>query len=283
MPPGMLTLLEVLERTADYFAQRSVPQPRLQAELLMAHALGCKRLGLFLQFDRPLPEELLAALRPLVRRRAAREPLQYILGPTPFHELTLRTDRRALIPRPETEELVEHVIARRPPNCTRILDLGTGTGAIALSLARALPEARVVAVDASPDALSLARENATACGLDGRVEFVQGDWFAGIDGSFDIIVSNPPYLTEEEWATAEPEVREHEPRGALVAADAGLADLARIVHDAHPRLNPAGLLALETGIAHHAPLARLAASRGYAGSQGLRALSGRDRFFLATA
>lgn len=276
----MLSLLQVLDRTTDYFGQRGVPSPRLQAELLIAHALGCRRLDLFLRFDQPMTEDLLERLRPFVRRRAAREPLQFILGTTPFHELKLKTDRRALIPRPETEELVEHVL-KRAPAATRVLDLGTGTGALALALAKALPGAAVTAVDQSPEALALARENAVANALAERVRFVQSDWFSHVEGLFDLIVSNPPYLTREEWESAEPEVREHEPYAALVADNGGLADLEHIVRAARAHLSPGGMLALETGIAHRATLAQLADTCGYARSEGLPDLSGRDRFFMA--
>ena len=277
----MLPLLEVLDKTTQFFAQRGVPQPRLQAELLIAHALGCKRLDLYLRFDSPLQDAALERLRLMVRRRAAREPLQYIVGSTPFHELNLRTDRRALIPRPETEELVEHILKRLPDAPRRVLDLGTGTGAIALALSRAVPGAAVLAVDASPDALALARENAALNGLEDRVEFSLGNWFDSVAGTFDVIVSNPPYLSDTELDAAEDEVREHEPRAALVAAEDGLADLAHIVRHALPYLADRGLLALETGVAHHAALSQLATECGYTRSEGLRDLSGRDRFFFA--
>ena len=278
----MLTLLEVLDRTTNYFAAKGVPNARPQAEWILAHALDCKRLDLFLRFDMPLQEPVLEKLRPLVKRRALREPLQYILGTAPFHNLTLRCDARALIPRPETEELVEQIISRHKEAPARVLDLGTGTGAIALALAKAWPGVDVTAVDASADALALAAENATANGLEGRVKFVLSDWFNNVEGRFDLIASNPPYLTRGEWESAEPEVRACEPYAALVADNEGLADLERILRAAPQRLNAGGCVALETGIAHHASLAKIAAELGYASHEGLPDMSGRPRFFFAS-
>ncbi len=277
----MQTLLQVLEKTSDFFARKGLEQPRLQAELLFAHALGCKRLELFLKFDQPLTEAKLNELRLMVRRRANREPLQYIIGYTPFHDLKLKTDRRALIPRPETEQLVEIVqdrLREKPP--TRILDLGTGSGAIALALAAAFPDASVTATDISEDALSLARENALANELQHRVQFIESNWFSNVKGSFDCIVSNPPYLSTEEVNVAEPEVRDFEPRNALVAADEGMADLKSIIDGAYRRLQSDGLLALETGIKQHDALTAFARSTGFAKSESLKDLHNRHRFFL---
>ncbi|HNX05484.1 MAG TPA: peptide chain release factor N(5)-glutamine methyltransferase [Opitutales bacterium] len=277
----MLALLEILTRTADYFAEKKVPQPRAQAEWILAEALGCRRLDLFLRFDQPMEEPVLAKLRPLVRRRAAREPLQYVLGSAPFLDLKLKCDRRALVPRPETEELVAGVVERARPAPAKALDLGTGTGAIALSLANAWPEAAVEGLDASAEALALAGENAAANKLEGRVSFAPSDWFAAAGESYGVIVSNPPYLTRAEWESAEPEVRDWEPYGALVADDGGFADLEKIVRGAFDRLLSGGLLALETGIAHHDRLASLAGDLGYTGIECVKDLSKRPRFFYA--
>lgn len=278
----MQTLLEVLKKTEGFFAGKGLEKPRLQAELLFAAALRCKRLDLYLQFERPLPEETLARLRDWVRRRAAREPLQYITGETDFRELTLKCDPRALIPRPETEELVGLVLAALPATgAVRIADLGTGTGAIALSLAHERHDTAVVAVDQSEGALALARENAHRHRLEERIAFVSSNWMQAVDGTFDAIVSNPPYLTEAELGTAEPEVASHEPRVALVSADQGLADLRIILEQGRTRLNPGGFVALETGIAHAAALSAHATALGYARHEVRQDLSGRDRFFLA--
>lgn len=277
----MQTLLEILKKTTEFFARKELDHPRLQAELLLAAALGCKRLDLYLQFERPLEESTLEKLRDWVRRRSAREPLQYIIGETDFRELTLRCDPRALIPRPETEELLDHVFAALPAEARRALDLGTGTGAIALSLAFERPSLAVTATDRSPDALALAKENAAHLQLADRISFLQSDWLDAVEGIFSAIVSNPPYLTAEELASAAPEVAAHEPHGALVAAEEGLADLQKILSSSQPHLEPGGFVALETGIAHHAALAAFAGQLGYARTQSLPDLSGRDRFFLA--
>jgi len=279
----MLAVLEIIKKTTDFFAAKSVENPRLNAELIVGHALGLKRMQLYLQFERLLSEPELEKIRPLVRRRSQREPLQYILGETEWFGLKLKVDRRALIPRPETErlaELVTELVATAP---ARILDLGTGTGALALGLAKHWPEAQVVAVDKSAEALALARENATALGLDGRVSFVESDWFAALPPGepFDLIVSNPPYLTEAETAAAEPEVRGHEPHSALVAPEEGLADLRLIIAAAPRYLRASGLLALETGIAQHAALLALCAEAGFSRSESKQDLAGRDRFVFA--
>lgn len=281
----MLTVLEIIKRTAEFFAGKGIESPRLNAELLIGHALNRKRMQLYLEFERPLAEAELESIRPLVRRRAQHEPLQYILGETEFHGLKLKVDRRALIPRPETELLVELVVAAcGTPPPARILDLGTGSGAIALALAQAFPAAEVTGTDASAEALALAAENAQRTGLAERVRWVQSDWFAALPaGPFGLVVANPPYLTAEETAATAPEVRGFEPLTALTAAADGLADLARIVAGARPFLVPGGLLALETGIAHHARLAALLAAAGFGGIESKRDLTGRDRFVLARA
>jgi release factor glutamine methyltransferase len=286
----MLSVLEIIKKTTDFFASKGVESPRLNAELLIGHALGLKRMQLYLQFERLLAEAELEKIRPLVRRRAQREPLQYIMGETEWSGLKLKTDKRALIPRPETELLMEFAAkAARDATMspTRILDLGTGTGALALALAKAFPEAIVTAVDASEDALGLAGENAVILGLSERVTFLGSDWFSAVpksaasDRGFDLIVSNPPYLTESEMAEAEPEVRDFEPHRALVAADAGTADLKKIIAQAPSFLSESGVLALETGIAQHANLLAACAEAGFARSESRQDLTGRDRFVIA--
>ncbi len=278
----MLPLLEILRKTTDFLQAKGVENARLDAEVLVAHALKLRRMDLYLQFERLLTEPELAAIRPLVKRRSQREPLQHILGETDFFDLKLKTDRRGLIPRPETEQLLELVTNAFASAPSRILDLGTGTGAIALALAKFWPESAVVAVDRSADALNLARENAASLGFADRVRFVESDWFAALAGEppFALIVSNPPYLTAAEVAEAEPEVRDHDPVTALVAARDGRADLEAIIGGAPAFLAPGGLLALETGIAQHEALTTFAQSIGYAAVESKRDLSDRDRFLL---
>ncbi|TAG30188.1 MAG: peptide chain release factor N(5)-glutamine methyltransferase, partial [Verrucomicrobia bacterium] len=249
-----------------------------------------KRMQLYLQFERLLSDSDLEKIRPLVKRRAQREPLQHILGTVEWGGLTLKCDRRALVPRPETETLLELILARVRPNAhgepsLRVLDLGTGTGALAFALARAWPEAQLTAVDRSEDALALARENGEALGLlaDGRVSLLHSDWFAALppEARFDVIVSNPPYLTAAEVAAAEPEVRLFDPGAALIAADDGCADLKKIIAHAAVRLAPEGLLALEAGIDQHSQLLAAIAAAGLTAGESKRDLSGRERFLFA--
>lgn len=280
-----LTVLDVISRSAEFLAGKGIETGRLDAELLIAHCMGLDRMALYLQFDRPLDEQQLAEMRKAVGRRAKREPLQYITGQAAFHDLVLKVDRRVLIPRPETELLVEHAKGSLSPmdEAYRILDLGTGSGAIGLALAFAFPLAEVVAVDKDEGALELAKENSYHCGLQNRVRFLRSNWFEGIgeEEQFDLIVANPPYLTEEELQSAEPEVRNYEPTGALVAGDEGRADLETIIRGAYPRLKDGCSLWLETGIAQREALLRLCREVGYQRSECLQDLTKRDRFLHA--
>lgn len=280
----MLTLLEIIKRTTEFFEKRGIESPRLNAEQLIGHALGLQRMQLYLQFERPLAEAELVKIRPLVKRRGEREPLQHIVGSTEFHGLILKVDRRALIPRPETELLVELLVERLKASPPRtILDLGTGTGAIALALATAFPQAAVTGLDQSPEALALAQENVAALGLGARVRLLQSDWFAALaaDERFDLIVGNPPYLSDEETKATQPEVKDFEPWSALSAGPDSAAALEHILRAARGRMQPGGLLALETGIDQHARLLALAREGGYPQAESLRDLTGRDRYLLA--
>lgn len=276
----MESIVTILKKIEGYLAEADIKNARLNAELLMGKALGMKRLDLYLNFEKPVEESTLKPLREWVKRRRNREPLQYILGETAFMDLSLKVDSRALIPRPETEELVEFLGERIKESPNRILDLGTGTGALALTFAQKYPDAEVLAVDKSSEALELARENAELNHLGNRVTFVESDWWTGVDGSFDLVVSNPPYLTEKEWEAAEPEVRVFEPKGALVASDEGRKDIELIIEKGFERLKPGGLLALETGIAHHDWLKEI--TKNWSSFESLKDLSGRDRFVILT-
>src|SRR5882724_654104 len=276
----MLTVLEIIRKTTDFLAGKGIESARLNAELLVGHALGLKRMQLYLQFERPLAEPELEKLRGLVRRRGQHEPVQYIMGETDFFGLRLKVDRRALIPRPETEQLVELVTQKLAAPPAHALDLGTGSGAIALALARHYPGAALTAVDANAEALDLARENATALELGDRVTFVSSNWFAQLPAGkrFEVIVANPPYLTAAETAAAAVEVRAFEPAGALTAAGAdGLGDLQAIVREAPKFLAPEGLIALETGIGQHAALRSLLEEAGFKNIESRQDLAKRDR------
>ncbi len=281
----MQTVIEILQKTAAYFERAGIEQARLDAEWLMAEVLKCKRLDLYLRFDEPLSEESLAALRPLVRRRANREPLQHIIGHVDFYGLRLRSDTRALVPRPETEWLVERLVEQlqeSPPE--RIADLGTGTGALALGLAKAFPNARVDAVERSAGALALARENTDACDLARRVDLHQGSWFEPLAGRcYDLIVSNPPYLSEADWESAEPEVARFDPKEALVAPEAGLSDILFLMEAAPAFLAPGGLLAIETNADQHAMLSERAREHPYVQVSAEKDFSGRYRYMFLKA
>ena len=241
-------LLEVLRGTERYLADRGVENARLNAEHLLAHALGLKRMELYLQFDRPLTESERAPLRDLVKRRGAREPLQHVLGTAEFHGRTFACDKRALVPRPETEQLVELAleIAKDKPAAT-ILDIGTGSGVIALTIALELPSATLHATDLSPDALALAAENAARHALTDRIVFHQADLLPPDDARFDLIIANLPYIPAEEIASLSPEVR-HDPASALDGGTDGLDLIRRLIDTAPGRLAPGGALLLEIGL-----------------------------------
>lgn len=282
----MNSLLELLKKSTDFLAKKGIENARLQSELIFAGTLRCRRLDLYLQFERPLTQPQVDVLRERIMRRARHEPVQYIVGDTDFRSLTLKCDSRALIPRPETEELVGFVLEKLDAclpagKAARVLDLGTGTGAIALSIASERPGTQLVAVDKSAYALALARENAASLPVAGNVDFLQSDWFENVEGVFDAIVSNPPYLTQAEWECAQAEVRDHEPLSALVAENAGLADLEKILRGAREHLAPNGFVAFETGIAQHEALAEIARACGFEKTESKTDLSGRPRFFFA--
>lgn len=276
----MVSLLEILQKSTDFLEKKGVEQARLSAEHLLAHALGLTRMELYLQFERPLTEKELEPMREGIRRRGLREPLQHILGTVDFCNLELKTDRRALIPRPETEELVELIGGLSGFRPERILDLGCGSGAIALGLAGHFPLAEVIGVDASPEALELAMENSRQLRGRSPVRFFQSDWFERVDGQFDCIVSNPPYLSRSEWESAQPEVKDFEPYSALVAEEGGYACLNFLIRKASSYLTTKGLMALETGSDQHEALSRLAVESGWGEVESRPDLSGRDRFLI---
>ena len=279
----MLTIREIKERTEAFFKKKSVPNAKLDTDILIAHSLGIKRLDIYLDLDRPLTEAQLTDLRSLVKRRASREPLQYIIGITEFYGLTLKVDPRALIPRHETEELIELIVERLEAPPKRILDLGTGSGAIALALASRYSDAEVTATDQSEGAITLAKENALALNLSSRVTFIKGNWFEPLDegARFDLIVSNPPYLTEAEMQTAEPEVVDHEPHNALASGQEGLDDLGLLFKSVPRHLAEGGLLALETGIGQADAIKAMALEVSLHG-QSVEDLSEHPRFFFAS-
>lgn len=260
-----MTILELIQKTALYFEKAGVPNPRLDIELLLAHALGLKRMDLYLQFERKLEETELEKLRSMVKRRAAREPLQYIVGMTEFCGLELAVSPTVLIPRPETEILVQTAVSKLGKE-TRgmMLDVGTGCGAIALSLVHECPQLRGVAADVSGEALALARRNAEKTGLESRVEFRQGNLFEALrkDESFDLIVSNPPYIPTAEIPLLQAEVR-WEPGLALDGGADGLAVIRKLAAEAPPFLKAGGWLVFEIGVGQEGAVRRFLEENGW--------------------
>jgi release factor glutamine methyltransferase len=264
--PGARRLGQILRRATDHLAAKGVDTPRLDAELLLAHALGLSRLQLYTEHDRPLTDAERSGARDLVRRRAAREPVAYILGEWGFRRLTLRVDRRALVPRPETEVLVERCLALLAgADAPRVLDVGVGSGAIALAIADEHPGARVTGVDTSRDALALARENAQLTGL--AVELREGG-FDDADGDWDLVVSNPPYVPAADFESLQPEIRLWEPREALVGKG---------LHEELARRVRRGRLALEVGDGQAPRVAEALVSLGYDEVRTTPDLAGRER------
>jgi release factor glutamine methyltransferase len=277
------SILEVIQSGTAFLARKGVEDPRLSMEHLLAHVLDLKRLQLYLQFDRPLGETELLRLRELTARRAAGEPIQHLVGSWDFGNLVFLCDGRALIPRPETEELVARIVQRRkdnPPH--RILDMGCGSGVIGLSLASAFPSASVVLADVSPAALALARENAGPHGLAGRVEFVESDLFAAVAGQFDLLVANLPYIPTAEVSTLSREVQ-HDPLMALDGGEAGIDLITRFIAAAPAFCSPRALVALEHGPDQGAAVAAELRQAGFREVVVERDLAGRERFCFGLA
>ena len=262
MGADAMTVLEVLQSSTEYFRKRDIESPRLNAEHLLAHVLKQKRIELYLQFERVLSEAELVPLRELVRRRGQGEPLQHLLGTVEFAGHVFLCDKRALVPRPETEQLVELLKSRIPHPASRILDVGTGSGVIALSLAANFPNTNVTATDISEDALALARENAERLGLTNRVEFLTGDLLLYVNHVYDLIVANLPYVAVPDRAGLSREVL-HDPEVALLGGERGDEVVRRLIEAAPPRLRPGGLLALELGLGQADDLAALMAEKNY--------------------
>jgi release factor glutamine methyltransferase len=263
-----------LHQAAEELARAGVDTPKVDAEWLLAHVLDVSRSGLGAAPSRELSTEQEHSFRSLLERRVRREPLAYVLGEWGFRRLTLALDQRALVPRPETETVVERCLALLADVAQpRVLDIGVGSGAIALAIADEHPSAHVVGVDSSEAALALAEENLNRTGVDGRVRLVRGDLLEGVGGRFDVVVSNPPYVGADEWERLQPEIRLYEPRAALVGT--GVAEA--IARDAQPLLVSGGRIVLEAGDGQAADLAATIEELGYDEVTITRDLTGRER------
>jgi release factor glutamine methyltransferase len=275
-----MTVLEVLQATTAYLKKRNVENPRLNAEHLMAHALRRKRIELYLDFERALTETELAPLRGLVKRRSEGEPLQHLLGTVEFCGLTFLCDKRALVPRPETEQLVELVESRIENRELRIADVGTGSGVIALSLAAKIPEATVLGVDVSENALALAQENAARLNMSERVQFLKSRLLENVEDAFDLIVANLPYVSIQDRHTLSLEVL-HDPEVALFAGAQGDELVRELIDQARVRLRPGGLLALEIGLGQSEALLSALAEKNYRDISSKNDYNGVTRFLFA--
>jgi release factor glutamine methyltransferase len=247
-----VTVLEAIQKSSDFLAKKNVESPRLQTELLLAHLLKLPRMKLYLNFERVLTPAETDSLREFVKRRGQREPLQHITSSTSFCGFEIGVNRHALVPRPETEMLAElgwQFLSTLNPQPSTALDFGTGTGCITIALAAKCPNAKVAALDVSPEALKLAKKNAAANKVTEQIEFLQSEGFATLpkDKSFDLIISNPPYIPTAEIAALQPEVRDFDPRGALDGGPDGLDFYRKLAAEAKLFLKPDGKIMLEFG------------------------------------
>ncbi|PYK75299.1 MAG: peptide chain release factor N(5)-glutamine methyltransferase [Verrucomicrobia bacterium] len=275
-----MTVLEVLQATTAYFKKHDLESPRLNAEHLLAHVLRRKRIELYLEFERELAEAELAPLRELVKRRAQGEPLQHLLGTVEFCGLTFLCDKRAMIPRPETEQLVEVLKSEVRNRKSEIMDVGTGSGVIALCLAAEFPGAQILAVDISNDALALAQENAARLNLAERVRFLKSNLLENVEGVFDVIVANLPYVSTQERHTLSREVL-HDPEVAVFASTRGDELVRELIAQAPSRLRPGGMLALEIGMGQSEALLSTLAEKNYRDISSKTDYSGVTRFLFA--
>lgn len=281
-----MRVIELIRTASEHLESKGFENPRLEVEYILGNVLGMNRLELYMAYDRPVKDEERDRFRELYRRRLHHEPLQHIVGTAAFRELELKSDRRALVPRPETEVLVEHAVNfLRDRSYPRVADLGTGSGVIALSIAYEVPDARIVAVDISQDALDLASSNARTLGLEGRVDFIEGDMLSALDSMepFDMIVSNPPYVPSGEIPGLDAEVRDFDPSLALDGGSDGLDFLRRLVEDAHRYIVPGGGLILECDHRQVDSLAEIAMTLNlYCDVRIEHDLAGKKRLFIAS-
>lgn len=285
-PAGPWTVRRLMEVTTDFLKKQGSDSPRLDTEILLAHVRGCKRIELYTRFDEIVSDEQRDRFRELVRRRAKSEPVAYLVGHREFFGLEFTVTPDVLIPRPDTETLVVELLeAARPHEAPRIVDVGTGSGCIAVAAAVNCPQAQVTAIDLSEAALEAARGNAQRHGVADRIRFLQGDLFAPLPAGeqFEFVVSNPPYVAEGELDELQSEVRLHEPRSALVAGSDGLDVIRPLVAQAPQWLVPGGTLLFEISPEQSGPARELLEATGdYHDLRVIRDLSGRDRVVRGT-
>ena len=279
----MATILDTLKKGAEYLQKHEVEEARLNMEWLIAHVLEIGRMQLYIDFDRDIPEAQLETLRDLTKRRGRGEPLQHLLGTVEFCDLDFKSDSRALIPRPETEDLTRKLLAREWPTGAAILDLGCGSGVIGLSLAHGLmgKAVSVTLADLSPEALTLAKENAIVLPEGSEVRFVESDLFSAIDGSYDLVAANLPYIPDADETELSREVR-RDPALALYGGPLGTEIMERFLRESSAYLNPGGLIAMEFGIGQAETLRLLAEDLGYDPVEIQSDLGGIERFLFAT-
>jgi release factor glutamine methyltransferase len=264
LTPTVWTIQALLAWTTDFLAKKGIENPRADAQILLAHVLGCKKIDLVVRYDEQPSEADRARFRELIQRRVAGWPVAYLVGSRDFYLLSFDVSPAVLIPRPDTETLVLEALAfLKPLAAPSVLDIGTGSGCIAVSLAHQKKDARVVATDISPDALEAARRNAARHGVAERITFLQGDLFAPLPpgSTFDLVVSNPPYIAAHEFAGLAPDVRDHEPRVALDGGPDGLAFYRRIAAGVGNVLKPGGRLLLEIGYTQEADVRAILGER----------------------
>jgi len=262
MPEEQWTISKLTKITADFFSQKNIENPKLDAELLLAHVLGLKRIDLYMKYDLPLSQSEISAYRKVVKRRSLREPLQYIVGLQEFYSAPFFVTPDVLIPRPETEVLVERVImrAKEMPSPPGILDLCTGSGVIAVTLERELPKSKISASDISSKAIDIAVKNARTISGNSKISFFEGDIFKALPDNippFNIIVSNPPYVSSEEYKQLQPEISQYEPKIALYGGDSGMDIIMNIIMNAHNYIVSGGVLMLEMAPAQIDPAGSL--------------------------
>ena len=279
-------VLDLIQWTTEYFKRYDIPSPRLDAELLLSHVLGTSRLQLYLRFEMPVSPEQLSAFREFIKKRTAYVPVSYLTSRKEFFSLEFYVDSRVLIPRPETEVLVENVLQAQEEPC-QLLDIGTGSGAVAVSLSVNRPEWEILATDISAEALEVAQKNAVTHKCAERLTFLQGNLFEPLEGlpnpRFDWIVSNPPYVSTKEYTSLPPDVRDHEPETALLAGVDGLDIIVGILKSAPQFLKPGGRVGLEVGHNHSQDVQEIVQSNSaYSGCHVITDYSGVERLVIAT-